>query len=230
MRIPLIIAAIVMGTSVPCLGTEFDIVDPASEESPPIVSPISFGGDAQDAKSGCEVDAKCGCADSCRWYLFPQSECGINVHGWIDAGFIWNTSSPTSGFNGPYNAVDRSNEIMMNQLYMVAEKGLPHCGLGIGGRIDFIYGEDYFLAESIGIEKRPDGTAHWNREYYGMAFPQAYVSVGNENLNMQVGHFYSVVGYEGVMSPDNFFYSKSLQLPVRWPVYSLGWTGQLAAE
>ena len=26
---------------------------------------------------------------------------------------------------------------------------------------------------------------------------------------MQVGHFYSVVGYEGVMAPDNFFYGKS---------------------
>ena len=98
---------------------------------------------------------------------------------------------------------------MLNQVYLIAEKELPKCGHGIGGRIDYLYGEDYFLAESIGMEKRPDGAARWNNEYYGSAFPQAYVSMGNQDLSLQVGHFYSVVGYEGVMAPDNFFYSKS---------------------
>jgi hypothetical protein len=127
----------------------------------------------------------------------------------LDGGFIGNTSSPNSKFNGPYNAVDRSNEGMLNQLYMVAEKELPQCGRGLGVRVDFLYGEDYFLAESIGMEKQPDGSARWNKEYYGFAFPQAYVSMGNQNLSLQVGHFYSVVGYEGLMAPDNFFYSKS---------------------
>ena len=59
------------------------------------------------------------------------------------------------------------------------------------------------------MEKRPDGTARWNNQYYGSAFPQAFVSLGNQRLSLQLGHFYSIVGYEGVMAPDNFFYSKS---------------------
>ena len=67
----------------------------------------------------------------------------------------------------------------------------------------------FFLAQSNGIERRPNGDAHWNGEYYGVAFPQAYVAMGNQCLSLQVGHFYSVVGNEGVMAPDNFFYSKS---------------------
>lgn len=159
---------------------------------------------ACDGSSSCREPSSCG-----RWFLFPQSECGINVHGWINGGFIGNTSDPGSRFNGPYNAVDRSNEGMMNQAYLVAEKGLPRCGRGIGGRVDILYGEDFFLAESIGIEKRTDGSPHWNPEYYGWAVPQAYVSLGREDMNVQVGHFYSIVGYEGVMAPDNFFYSKS---------------------
>ncbi|MCA9123030.1 MAG: porin [Planctomycetaceae bacterium] len=134
---------------------------------------------------------------------------GINIYGWLDAGVVANTGRPNSKFNGPYNAVDRANEGMMNQLYIVAEKDLPHCGRGVGFRLDMLYGEDYLLAQSIGIERHPNGAARWNDEYYGLAFPQAYVSVGNQDLNVQVGHFYSVVGYEGVMSPDNFFYTKS---------------------
>ena len=82
--------------------------------------------------------------------------------GWI-AGFVGNTSSPASKFNGPYNAVDRSNELMLNQMYFIAEKGLPCDGCcGIGGRVDVIYGEDYFLAQSVGLENHDDGSPHWN--------------------------------------------------------------------
>ncbi|WP_417730378.1 outer membrane beta-barrel protein [Rosistilla oblonga] len=141
--------------------------------------------------------------------LLGQASSGWNVSGWVDAGFIGNTSSPNSKFNGPYNAVDRSNEGMLNQLYMIVEKRLPRYGAGIGGRVDILYGEDYLLAQSNGLERRDDGAARWNGEYYGLALPQAYVSMGNEDVSLQVGHFYSVVGYEGVMAPDNFFYSKS---------------------
>jgi hypothetical protein len=158
--------------------------------------------DSCDACDSCNDNSFCDCLD-----LFSDSDASIS--GWMDAGFIGNTSSPNSRFNGPYNAVDRSNEAMLNQIYLIAEKELPRCGHGIGGRIDYLYGEDYFLAESIGIEKRQDGSARWNNEYYGSAFPQAFVSLGNQELSMQIGHFYSVVGYEGVMAPDNFFYSKS---------------------
>ncbi|QDS89737.1 hypothetical protein EC9_39370 [Rosistilla ulvae] len=141
--------------------------------------------------------------------LLGGNHSGWNISGWVDAGFIGNTSSPDSKFNGPYNAVDRSNEGMLNQLYMIVEKRLPRYGAGIGGRVDILYGEDYLLAQSNGLERRDDGSARWNGEYYGLALPQAYVSMGNEDVSLQVGHFYSVVGYEGVMAPDNFFYSKS---------------------
>lgn len=153
------------------------------------------------------------------------SDSGFRLFGWLDAGFVHNTSSPASKFNGPYNAIDRSNEAMLNQIYLVAEKALPNCGHGIGARIDCLYGEDYFLAESIGIEKRPDGSAHWNKEYYGSAFPQAYVSLGNQDFNIQFGHFYSIVGYEGVMAPDNFFYSKSYSYQFAGPFTH--WGGQM---
>lgn len=173
------------------------------------------GADAADY-ANCDVggcDTGCSSASCCADSFFDGlnlfSDSGVTLDGWVDAGFIGNTSSPNSKFNGPYNAVDRSNELMLNQIYLIAEKALPDCGFGIGGRIDYLYGEDYLLAESIGIEKRSDGSAHWNNQYYGSAIPQAFVSLGSQDLSVQLGHFYSVVGYEGVMAPSNFFYSKS---------------------
>ncbi|MEZ6073952.1 MAG: outer membrane beta-barrel protein [Pirellulales bacterium] len=150
--------------------------------------------------SPCATCGDCrGCCDGSRYSL----------RGWLNGGFIGNTSSPPSKFNGPYTAVDRSNEAMFNQGYLIAEAALPQYDRGIGGRLDLLYGEDFYLAQSTGIERRPDGSPHWNPEYYGLAIPQAYVSVGSKDANIQIGHFYSVVGYEGLMAPDNFFYSKS---------------------
>ena len=173
----------------------------------------------------CDGCGPAGCCDD-RWYLFPQSDCGINFSGWINAGFIGNTDGPSSKFNGPYNGVDRSNELMLNQAYLVAEKSLPTgCYRGIGGRIDLLYGEDYFLADSVGFETRDDGSAHWNPEYYGLAIPQAYVDIGSQRLSLRVGHFYSVVGYEGVMAPYNFFYSKSYSYQFAGPFTH--WGGQV---
>src|SRR5687767_12042230 len=62
--------------------------------------------------------ACCDTCDSCsQWFLFPQDPCGWNVRGWINGGFIGNTDDPDSKFNGPYNAVDRANEGMLNQMY-----------------------------------------------------------------------------------------------------------------
>ncbi len=80
---------------------------------------------------------------------------------------------------------------------------------GIGGRVDLLYGEDFFLPQSAGFELRPNGALHWNPQYYGLAIPQAYGEYGNDVVSIKVGHFYTPVGYEGVQSPTNFFYSHS---------------------
>lgn len=184
---------------------------------------------AADACVACGGVDSCACGEGLcggdNWCLFPQGGGGLNIRGWIDAGFMGNTGSPVSKFNGPYNAVDRSNEVMANQLYLIAEKELPNDGLGIGARLDVLYGEDYLLAESAGMERRPDGSPRWNPEYYGLALPQAYVSFGNKDVSFQVGHFYTPVGYEGVPAPNNFFYSKSYSYQFAGPFTH--WGGML---
>jgi hypothetical protein len=140
-------------------------------------------------------------------YLFPQSG-RYRVRGWLDGGFIGNTGSPASKFNGPYNAVDRSNEPMFNQAYLINELVLPQDGsFGFGGRADLLYGEDFFLAQSAGFEAQRNLALKWNQQYYGLAIPQLYGEVGTKDVSAKVGHFYTIVGYESVMSVENFFYS-----------------------
>jgi hypothetical protein len=144
------------------------------------------------------------------WFLFGESDRG-GIYGWLDGGFVGNFGNPPSKFNGPYNAVDRANEPMANQVYFIGERLLPSDGsVGIGARADLLYGEDYILATSLGWEDTFSGRNQWNSgEFYGLAMPQLYGEVGNDTLSMKLGHFYTIVGYEGVPAVGNFFYMKS---------------------
>ena len=143
------------------------------------------------------------------WFLFEKRQRG-GVYGWLDGGFVGNFGRPASKFNGPYNAVDRANEPMMNQVYFVGERLLPADGTtGVGGRVDLLYGEDFPNATSLGWEVNP-GVRDWNSgEYYGIAMPQLYGEVGSNEFAVKLGHFYTIVGYEGVPAVGNFFYTKS---------------------
>jgi hypothetical protein len=143
------------------------------------------------------------------WFLFSEGDRG-GISGWLNGGFVGNFGVPPSKFNGPYNAVDRANEAMMNQVYFIAERTLPTDGSnGIGYRTDLLYGEDFPLAMSLGWETNP-GPQDWNSgQYYGLAIPQLYAEIGNHDISLKLGHFYTIVGYEGVPAVGNFFYQKS---------------------
>jgi hypothetical protein len=172
--------------------------DMASPQQSDVSGGLDFPG-----RTDIERDAP---ADPVR-YLFPQSG-RYRVRGWLDGGFLGNTGSPASKFNGPYNAVDRSNEPMFNQAYLINELVLPRDGsFGVGGRADLLYGEDFFVAQSAGFEAQRNGALKWNPQYYGLAIPQLYGEVGTKDVSVKLGHFYTIVGYESVMSVENFFYS-----------------------
>lgn len=140
--------------------------------------------------------------------LFPESW-PVSVRGWVDGGYTFNGSSPSTHFNGPYNAVDRDRP-QLNQLYLIVEKTLRGTsGIDIGGRVDAMYGYDYFLTQSNGFERNQSGSHKWNHEQHGIALPQMYAEAGNQTFSVKAGHFYTIIGYEGVPATANFFYSKA---------------------
>jgi len=148
--------------------------------------------------------------------LFPQTD-RFRTYGWFDGGAVWNSTRPDSGFNGPYNAVDLDG-VMFNQAYIVAEmKRQPNADFGIGGRVDLLYGNDYFLAQSSGFDTRLNSEGD-----YGVAIPQAYIDLGNDEFSVQIGHFYTLVGYEGIPSPNNFFYSHAYSYQFAGPFTEWG--------
>ncbi len=150
--------------------------------------------------------------------------CDIELGGWLDQGVTFNESNPSVfPFNGPVTFNDRSNEYQMNQLYLFAQRVADTGGWGwdVGGRVDLLYGTDYRFILANGLEDK------WNRDdrLYGLAMPQAYADVAVNNLTVRMGHFYTILGYETVTAPDNFFYSHSYAMQYGEPFTHTGLLG-----
>ena len=144
------------------------------------------------------------------------------IRGWIDQGATFNSMSPKDRWNGPVGYNWRSNEYMMNQLYTVIGRDVTAngCFWDAGGRVDALYGTDYRYTQATGLETHKIGnTPRWNTQtpggqdaIYGFSMPQLYAEFAvplAQGTTFKFGHFYSLIGYESPMAPQNFFYSHS---------------------
>lgn len=191
------------------------------------VSEVCYGGPFQQTRG------------LCRW------SADIDVRGWLDQGFTWNPDSPRNRFNLPVTFNDRANEYEMNQLYLTVERPVRVASpfWNIGGRVDLLYGTDYVYTTAVGLETHQDATPKWNSAngprriptttglgissaaLYGLAMPQLYAEISAPilgGMTVKVGHFYTIIGYESVMSPDNFFYSHSYAMQYGEPFTHTG--------
>lgn len=174
--------------------------------------PASFR-TTEAAGYGC--DAECGCGECSKSSDLRQIR-GISIGGWIEQGITLNGWSPTDRSNAPVLFNDRSNDYMLNQLYLFAEKSVcsDGCQWELGGRIDVNFGTDSRFLTVPGLEEHHDGTPKWNSETsrYGLAIPQAYIEIAapwHNGVTLKAGHFYANAGYESPAAPQNFFYSHS---------------------
>ena len=190
---------------------------------------------------GCGDDSCCdtGCADACDgcgmgcgggelgdpWTLAgalcPQDDCcddgcGLDFGGWVQIGYHNNST-------GLFN--NRPDELNVHQVWTYLEKAADGSdGIGFGGRVDFMYGIDAGDTQAFGNEpgnwdylngwdRGSDVAGDDNFTGYGFAMPQLYGEVAlGENLSVIAGHFYTLLGYEGVTAPDNFFYSHAFTM------------------
>ncbi len=129
--------------------------------------------------------------------------------GWISAGIYANAWGAKN--NGPLTMRDYGNGFTVDQTWFYFEKAVDTGGYGwdYGGRVDFVWGADGPDTQCFG-----DGgwDGNWftsNDQNYGSAIPQLYGEVAYNDVSIKIGHFYTIIGYEVVPAPDNFFYSHS---------------------
>ncbi|MGI9576999.1 MAG: porin [Microthrixaceae bacterium] len=144
------------------------------------------------------------------WTLFDEHCSGFNMGGWISYGSTINSHGNTTGRgNDPLGFNNVADGVVLNQFWLWAgkEADTGGCGSDFGYRVDYIFGTDGPDTQAFGDE---DWDFGWNSSRdYGSAIPQLYLEYGYNDLLVKAGHFYTIIGWEVVQAPDNFFYSHS---------------------
>ncbi len=140
-------------------------------------------------------------------HLF-QPWCGIQVGGWMNGGVYQNRFGNNRTFgNAPIPFVQHADSFMPNQMWIYADKPLDlenNCW-DWGFHVDYLWGSDGPDTQAFGDEGWDN---RWDTgKYYGSAIPQLYFEYGQGDWSVKAGHFYTLIGYEVVQAPSNFFYS-----------------------
>jgi len=152
----------------------------------------------------------CGgsCRNACEPCKLPQpcflKSRGFEIGGWLSAGLYTNARGAPD--NGPLGFNDLTG-FNMHQLWLYAERTADTGGYGTdwGFRVDYVFGVD-------GPDTQATGDGGWDFGWnssrdYGSAIPQLYFEFAVNDLKVKLGHFYTIIGYEVVQAPDNFFFS-----------------------
>jgi hypothetical protein len=164
--------------------------------------------------SGLNIGSRLSGMNTCRcegdaFKLFGRNceDPWLNVGGWFQAGYHDES-------NGLFN--NQPGDLNLHQGWLFAEKAAQsrNGGLGFGFRFDGMYGIDAGDTQAFG---NPGPTWDLAPGFqrgggYGWAIPQAYGEVAVGDLSVKVGHFFTLVGYEVVTAPDNFFYSHAMTM------------------
>ncbi len=182
-----------------------------------------WAGDACCDDECCLEDECCEdvCCDDCDWCnlgdpwllqdaLFPEDLCDcegeapFTIGGWTQIGY--HTQS-----NGQFNNIpDRVN---LHQQWLYAERVADGSkGVDFGFRMDAMYGIDSLDTAAFGGEPQQWDLPWQTGGGYGWAIPQLYAEVAVGDLSVKAGHFYTLIGYEVVTAPDNFFYSHAFTM------------------
>ncbi len=161
----------------------------------------------------CNFGSKCELGDP--WTLFGRGcdEPRMNIGGWIQVGGY--TDNNDLFFDG------QDDQVNLHQGWLFVEK-VAEAGengeMGFGFRFDGVYGTD--ADDTVAFGNSVDGGGDprgWDNGPnfargggYGWALPQAYIEMAKNDWSVKVGHFYTLIGYEVVTAPDNFFFSHAI--------------------
>jgi hypothetical protein len=180
---------------------------------------------AEEEKPTCRW---CRCGKLAEPWTLPQpnvlKEHNVTVGGWLEGGIYANQWGSPS--NGPLGFRNVGDGFTADQLWIFAERktDTKGCGWDFGGRVDYVFGADGPDTQAFGDHTWDYG---WNSARdYGSAIPQAYAEVAYNKLKVKGGRFYTLIGYEVVPAPQNFFYSHSYAMYYAEPFTHTGVLGQ----
>ena len=205
----------------PASAADYSAVVPAAAQCGCTDTPVSDCCDIS-CNTCCDdggCDSACGGGGGLLAGLFGGD--GIDVGGWAQIGYH-------SANNALFNR--HADNVNLHQAWLYAEKVADgSSGIGLGGRIDYVYGVDAQDTQAFGNQAASHWDNSWDNGIYGHAIPQLYAEVAAGDLSVKVGHFYTLIGYEVVGATGNFFYSHSHTMYNSEPFTHTGALAQYAA-
>lgn len=134
----------------------------------------------------------------------------------------WVQMSTYTDSDGLFNR--HPNGFRPQQTWMFFEKKVDGSkGFDLGFRVDWLYGTDAQDTQSFGNDFGIyDYADSFNRGISGFAIPQLYVEAAYKDLSVKAGHFYTLLGYEVVPAPANFFFSHAFTMYLSEPFTHTG--------
>ena len=164
--------------------------------------------ESKDCGDACDCGSECSCcpivgaveAISLKSLLGIADDSQLILGGWSQWGYHDNNDGVFNTYPGHFQA---------QQQYLYAGWTADGSdGIGLGGRVDVIYGTDGSNTQAFGNNPGNwDFANGYDHGVYGWALPQAYGEVAFGDWNVKVGHFYTLLGYQVVPATGNFFYS-----------------------
>ncbi|WP_292966542.1 porin [Nitrosomonas sp.] len=155
--------------------------------------------------------------------ITPAPAIRLKLGGWVETGVSGNPREPRDRSNYPVSFNDKANRVRLHQVYGYIEKEMDTSGdtWDIGMRADLLYGTDAKFSATTNF----DTTILGDTPKHQLVFPQLYASlyapIGN-GVSLTIGHFYTLIGYESVMSPNNFFFSHAYTMRYGEPFTHMG--------
>ena len=191
----------------------------AQDEGEGAAVETSAGGCDQFATAApsCGCDSGC-CGSCCGWgnlgdaFTLSHEDACLTIGGWVQQGYSANEQplSDTKGDLLSFNDSTGNVDLHQAWIYIGKEAQTDGCCWDWGFRFDGLYGTDAQKTQAFGNPGNPNGWDNdWDNGRYGWAIPQLYGEIAVGNLSVIAGHFFTIVGYEVIPGPDNFFFSHS---------------------
>jgi hypothetical protein len=134
--------------------------------------------------------------------LLGLEDSDVGIFGWLQGSFTGNPAAPRDGENFGVNPNFKANTWQFQQFYLVVERLVEQSDeVNFGFRLDNLFGTDYSMFHDVGLFDRafpPNGFGYDPVQFYG----QAHLPVlTDDGVDVIVGRFYSLAGYEDGRAP-----------------------------
>src|SRR5256714_5292714 len=137
-----------------------------------------------------------------------EAKSRLSIYGWVETGFTGNVDAPKDNQNFGRLFDDRSNEFVMNQAVITAERALdPKVGFDWGFKVQFLFRTEGRYLHSLGLLDHA-----MRNSLYQPDIPEVYLSlhfpiVTEGGIDLKLGKFVTLEGAETIDPRTNPFYS-----------------------